>query len=260
MRIREDMKQVMKSKKGTNTHDWRSHFDLVVTGNDEKGWVATVTVKIAPKSTMSKTDKKIYTLPKGCELVVPKRIVMDNWKTTIEGVWSGAVLEVYKSTYFAKTPFKPRKKYKIKINLDVKGIDQKSFDQHYTIFCVRNKWGVKEDPLHQFDGTVNSSFWGVHDGAVDSISGRRYAAIAHEFGHLIGNPDEYNTVTFDTQTVTDRRGNVMHDVQKLPETRHFYMIANNIVKHQNLTKANCAVSFLKKRYKVTDNHPYSSIH
>jgi hypothetical protein len=96
------------------------------------------------------------------------------------------------------------------IVVDVVWVDRQN-DAHYTITAI--------DPAHPLPnrtlgrgGTVSMTEWGTA-GSQD---------VPHEFGHMLGNFDEYNTVNGVNQGAPNRAdGNVMNNPDNLPTARHY---------------------------------------
>jgi len=107
------------------------------------------------------------------------------------------------------------------------------------------------------DGTIDASFWGVDDGGLTG------AAIAHEFGHLIGNPDEYGTCNFNGKRNTRDRTSIMdNETTGSSKARHFWLIgrvaADTLLSTPAapLPRNRCIVRKEAATHQVSKNHPW----
>lgn len=119
-----------------------------------------------------------------------------------------------------------------------------SNDAAYTVYCVRST-------IANHDGTVDMCFWGADDGRAGK------SAIAHEYGHMLGNPDEYGTVNFNGRQVT-YNGGIMDDEHTRPKPGHFYLIANAVRTH-GITPHRNQTHYIKlgvHQYRVGSEHPW----
>lgn len=88
-------------------------------------------------------------------------------------------------------------------------------------------------------GTIDAVRWGFEDTNPDTLG-----PICHEVGHLIGNPDEYHTITFNGQRKAWGAGyqagdgiGVMNNPDKKPLVRNYQYIAAKIADQLKITKA-----------------------
>lgn len=88
-------------------------------------------------------------------------------------------------------------------------------------------------------GTIDAVRWGF-----DDLDPNTLGPICHEVGHLIGNPDEYHTITFNGQRVAWGDGyqqghgiGVMNNPDKKPLVRNYQYMARKIADQLGITKA-----------------------
>lgn len=115
----------------------------------------------------------------GASQHIPEQTVLSNWKTHCESTWNCAVIYVGGRKYdllfnlIWVMPGDPGPYYEIKIHQPppVAGAAPASVSRAQQLAAAQKARG----------GTPNLAEWGADD----------RQAIAHEFGHMIGNPDEY---------------------------------------------------------------------
>lgn len=160
-----------------------------------------------------------------------------NWKYRINQRWSGASF----------------------VATDVNGDDLDIYKIEFDFNWVTNPaqacqtvYAVKTTDLSQpLDGTINTMYWGVDDG------GNKGAAIAHEFGHLIGNPDEYGTCRFNGRNNTRDHTSIMDDeTNGQSKAGHYYLIANEICAMLNVDPLRSRIRLGNENYNVWVNHPW----
>ncbi|MGH7935267.1 MAG: hypothetical protein ACREQN_19160 [Candidatus Binataceae bacterium] len=131
---------------------------------------------------------------------IPSKSELDNWKRTICGAWNNAVLVI------AAGGGNPTKRLDIQFDIRwVTGWDSASAANSYKIQCTNLALptpppGAGWQTRKQFAemtldgstmGTPNMEEWGVND----------KQAVVHEFGHVLGNPDEYGVTVYNGNAV-----------------------------------------------------------
>lgn len=166
--------------------------------------------------------------------------VKRNWSTRIKERWNGGTFVVQ----------------------DVSGDDLDIYDLDFgfewadasedtrnlhKVFAVR-----VTDPTQPPDGTIDTHFWGVDDGGTSG------AAIAHEFGHLIGNPDEYGACTFRGRANTRDATSIMdNETTGQAKARHLYLIGTHAATLLGADPARCVVRMNTVSHRVGVNHPWA---
>jgi hypothetical protein len=163
--------------------------------NNTFGWDSKMNVAVdGPRGIVTTTVRLYTTAPQATRTT---------WESAIESRWS-------RRFDLLVTGLLPGDTQRYVIVIDVVWVDRQS-DAHYTIQAI--------DPAHPppnrtlgRGGTVSMTEWGT-GGAQD---------IPHEFGHMLGNFDEYNTVNGVNQGAPNRAdGNVMNNPDNLPTSRHY---------------------------------------
>lgn len=162
--------------------------------NNTFGWDSKMNVSVdGPRGVVTTTVRLFTTAP---------QTNRSTWESAIEGRWSR------RFDFIVNGPAEGAQRYVIVI--DVVWVDRQS-DAHYTIAAI--------DPAHPppnrtlgRGGTVSMTEWGTA-GAQE---------IPHEFGHMLGNYDEYNTVNGVNHGAPHRAdGNIMNNPDNLPTSRHY---------------------------------------
>ncbi|MDT8854323.1 hypothetical protein RNZ50_04570 [Paracoccaceae bacterium Fryx2] len=160
-----------------------------------------------------------------------------NWKSRIEERWSAAWFVAVDGTG------DPLEQYKIEFDFTWV-TDSTTAD--YTVVAVKTS-----SPTSPADGTINTLYWGVDDG------GHTGAAIAHEFGHLIGNPDEYGTCTFKGRNATNNARSIMCDeTNGTARPGHFWLIGKEIAALLNTPVDRARIRVGVETYDVSFDHPW----
>lgn len=245
IKVDEEMTQRMFYSNGTDQNfRWSACFNIrIVRGvQQSQGMLVHVTVPIAGYS--GNQVEHAAAMRSGLTGGVPDKHRGARLTDQVRLNWSSRILERWKGGTF--------------VIKDEQGEDLQTFLIQFALDYVGNPSLTKNvvfavettDASAPPDGTVNTMYWGVNDGGVTG------AAISHEFGHLLGNPDEYNRVWFNGYTVTNN-GGIMHDeTNGHPKAGHFYLIARHVQQALGAPAARCFVRFNNLEYAVSSNHPW----
>jgi hypothetical protein len=139
-----------------------------------------------------------YQAKAGATGITPSKEQLDAWKRIICGAWNHALLTDNSTV--------PPKKLLIQFDIRwIQGWDSAAAGRSYKIACTnvqlaplppnadwRTRVARAQETISGSDvGTPNMEEWGVND----------TQAIVHEFGHVIGNPDEYGVTVHNGQPV-----------------------------------------------------------
>lgn len=155
--------------------------------------------------------------------------VKTRWASAVERKWGGRFgLHVSGATAGA-----PAECYRI--NVDVQWVNN-SADAHYTI--TPSTVGSTSGGRAGVGGTTGMTHWGTAD-RVD---------ITHEFGHMLGNTEEYfttNGVDFTRggarRGFRDAGGGVMNNPSGNPEPRHYELVRLNAATVLSVAETRCTV-------------------
>ncbi|HEV2417229.1 MAG TPA: hypothetical protein VGX94_05460 [Terriglobia bacterium] len=166
--------------------------------------------------------------------------VKRNWSSRINERWNGGTFVVQDISGDDLDV------YDIDFGFEWAGSDEDTRNLN-KVFAVR-----VTDPTQPPDGTIDTHFWGVDDG------GTTGAAIAHEFGHLIGNPDEYGACTFKGSNNTRDRTSIMdNETTGQAKSRHLWLIGTHAATLLGADPARCVVRMNTVSHRVGVNHPWA---
>jgi len=226
------------------TYDWRVKFRIRNVLGGKQAQSMAVTIKLAaysgngPEQALAVRNRQISPVPAGYAGVTLNDNVKLNWKSRIVERWSGACFVV------RDVRDNDLDSYKIEWDFDwAEGASAAASNKIYAVRATSNAVPA--------DGTINTHYWGVDDG------GSTGAAIAHEFGHLIGNPDEYGVTTFKGQTnVRNARSIMDNETTGASTPGHYWMVANKIVELLGVSADRCVVRLNNTEYLVSADHPW----
>ncbi|HEY4030345.1 MAG TPA: hypothetical protein VGM25_08375 [Caulobacteraceae bacterium] len=204
---------------------WRSRFRMQRAGTGRQR-VLRVVVRIdAQPGTARVTD-----------------LIKAQWRSKIARDWGGAVLVDTRTD----TP------WPIEFNLDW---TNQAVDQ--TVTCNRGARDAITNRVSD-DGTLNMGDWGDLDG----LGGPHdLSAITHEFGHMIGNADEYGDITafnlrhasihnWGAPRATAPGHGTMGAPGEPPKARHFFLIGRKFALAEGAQPSDFRVDFDNDRYIV----------
>ena len=237
VKVKKDLKQIMKEKDGkSETHSWSINFDIKPT--DDYGILVTVPIHAKDGRGVKIHSDNHY----GTKLTSG---ILNKWSSMIGKKWMGAKF-VYKDTTQNRVIHESPIKFTVKWASSPVGSS--------TVYCVARKQHLPGKAAE--DGTIDVMYWGADDGFIRKSDLKEKSAVAHEFGHLLGNPDEYNTVTFQGRTVTDNGGIMDTHEMNYPKPGHFYLIGTQLADYYGYNRAQCSIGYKMKSYKVSNNHPW----
>jgi len=146
------------------------------------------------------------------------------WKSAIENKWSNK-----RQMEIVEDNSKPNEKEIYKIKVEIEWVDS-SLTAHYTIRANASK--ATEGGRAGVGGTTNMIGWGIGD-TVD---------VPHEFGHMLGNKDEYFTVNgqrFGNGRQTNQ--GVMNNPSENPHIRHFMPVKKQVAMCLGITEQQCKI-------------------
>lgn len=151
------------------------------------------------------------------------------WETAIEGRWSNR----YKLRVAGATAGAAERSYPIVVDLQW-AADAKSAD--YTV--NPSSPGTTSGGRAGVGGTTSMTDWGTSD----------TTDVTHEFGHMLGNPEEYFTTNGTDYTAggkrrgfRDKGGGIMNNPTEDPFTRHYELIRRHAAKLLGVPEARCTV-------------------
>ena len=146
------------------------------------------------------------------------------WKAAVEGKWSNQKkLEVIEDIA------KPKKKDLYKIKIEIEWVDNAA-DAHHSI--TANQPGATANGRAGIGGTTSMLGWGVND----------TTDVTHEFGHMLGNKEEYFTVDGTNYGASRQRGKgIMNNPSEYPFTGHFNLIKAKASLALNIPEAQCTI-------------------
>lgn len=169
------------------------------------------------------------------------------WKKTIESVWNGAVLHYDNGQNGTR-----KVQYDLPIKFNVSFVDD-SAQAAATVYSIVGSYTNI--------GTQHALFWGIFDG-----SDRKSYGIAHEFGHLIGNPDEYERCTFKpfnrtslthTATETNCSHLMCDDYTAVPAARNYWLVGEQAARLLNFGLNRCTIKRSGSTdYLLSRGHPF----
>lgn len=166
--------------------------------------------------------------------------VKRNWSTRISERWNGGTFVVQDISGDDLDV------YDLDFGFEWAGSGEDTRNLH-KVFAVR-----VTDPTQPPDGTIDTHFWGVDDG------GTTGAAIAHEFGHLVGNPDEYGACTFNGRNNTRDRTSIMdNETEGQAKARHLWLVGRHAATLVGADPARCVVRMNTVNHRVGNNHPWA---
>jgi len=224
------------------TYAWRVKFSILRTHGGKQGQSLVVSVPLvayagnSPQHRVAINVNLTGGIPAEHTGAPLSDGVKRNWASRILERWGGGVFVVK----------------------DASGDDLDTFDIDFKIDWVENPsqaaqvvFAVKTTGNAPPDGTVNTMYWGVDDG------GTKGAAIAHEFGHLIGNPDEYGSCTFNGKNNSRDKTSVMdNETAGQAKARHFFMVGAKAASGLGFDPTKCVVRFNAVDHRVDRNHPW----
>lgn len=242
--VNESILQWMTEPAGAPTRfDWKAWFRLrIIRGVRQKqGQIIHVSVPVAAFSGTGREHNMGQQT--GLTGAVPANRVGVNLTDRVRRTWSFRIEERWGGGEFVIKGLNGEdlETFNIKFELDYVGNVNRAGNVIYA---------VQTTDIHHApeDGTFDMMYWGVDDGM-------RYSAIAHEFGHLIGNPDEYHTVWFKGYQVTNNRG-IMDNAHGRPKAGHFYLVGWHAAEALGAPKNRCYVRLNGHEYRVSNNHPW----
>ncbi len=152
-----------------------------------------------------------------------------SWESAIESKWSNRFTLVVAGA----APTDPVERYPITVDLQWSN----AANAHYNV--APNNPGATASGRAGLGGTISMTGWGTSD-TVD---------ITHEFGHMLGNPEEYFTTNGVDYTgggtrtgFRDTGGGVMNNPGEAPAPRHFNLIRQQAAATLGVPEARCTVS------------------
>jgi len=226
-------------------YDWTVRFRIRLVRAGRQSQSLSVIVKFAAYSgngdefAGARRRREVGDIPVTHEGATLTDEVKRNWSTRITERWNGAVFAVQDSEG------DDLDRYDIDFNFEWAAPDEDATNLH-KIYAVRTT-DVASPP----DGTIDTSFWGVNDG------GTTGAAIAHEFGHLIGNPDEYGACVFKGRNNARDRDCIMdNETTGRSKAGHFWLIGKHAATLLGADPARCVVRLNAVNYRVSNDHPW----
>lgn len=143
-----------------------------------------------------------------------------NWKSAVEGKWSNKKrLEVVKEGV--------KSNYRIGVEIEWMAL---ASEAHYTI--TANQPEATEGGRSGVGGTTSMIGWGVNDNT----------DVPHEFGHMLGNKDEYFTIDGVAYGAGRQSGKgIMNNPSENPHKRHFDTIKKKVSEALNIAENQCTV-------------------
>lgn len=146
------------------------------------------------------------------------------WKTAVEGKWSNR-----QKLQVIEDPAKPDKKDLYKIKIEIEWVD--AADAHYSI--TGNAAGATAGGRAGIGGTTSMVGWGLND----------TTDVGHEFGHMLGNKEEYFTVDGTAYGAHRQTGKgIMNNPSEYPFARHFNTIKAKAATALNVPEAQCTIT------------------
>lgn len=224
-------------------YQWRERYSIRVPVAGQQDRLILVTVRIFAQSgdALSHDVARDLGLTGGIPAAhAPATLtegVKMNWRSRILERWKGAKLIVKNPSGDVIETYN--------IAFEIEWVDNSS-QADCVVFAVRTTGAAPPD------GTVDTMYWGVGDG------GTRGAAIAHEFGHLLGNPDEYGgTCIFNGRAKPNDPGSVMCDeTHGAVRARHYYSIGRHAAAMLPRLPAHCFIVLDRGEHPVAPNHPW----
>jgi hypothetical protein len=230
---------------GGTRYDWRVRFRIRLVQAGRQSHSLSVMIKLAAFSgdgaefQRAVTRREVGQVPVTHQGAAVSDEVKRNWSSRIVERWNGAVFAVQ------DVEGDDLDRYDIDFGFEWAGSGEDTRNLH-KVFAVR-----VTDPTQPADGTIDTHFWGVDDG------GTTGAAIAHEFGHLIGNPDEYGNCTFRGRNNTRDRTSIMdNETTGQAKARHFWLIGNNAAALLGADVNRCVIRLSAVSHRVSLNHPW----
>ncbi len=227
------------------TYDWTVRFRIREVKGGKQGQYLSIIIKLAAFSgrgtvfQQAVARREIGDVPATHDGADISDQVKRNWSSRIVERWNGAVFTIQDTTGDDLDT------YDIEFNFEWadSGEDVRTL---HKVFAVRTT-----DASQPADGTIDTHFWGVNDG------GTTGAAIAHEFGHLIGNPDEYGACTFKGRNnVRDSKSIMDNETTGQSKAGHYWLISKHAAAMLGVDPAKCVVRVNSLAYAVDHDHPW----